>query len=341
MTVEYRFRDNVNDITFNNDTSSANYINVQRSVIKTTGDLQRSKLTLTLPGDYAGEHPWREYIANAYGLGNVRLDLQDRGVVLGGGWGRKWGQSWSSPRERFTGYLFNVKTTTTAIILEFSTLLSLANAGEGRKFQRACPYTLFDPKTCKADINDASGYVGIVTAIDPTRSVINLNVGPIGHENFVNGVMTFNGLSYWIGAITPNGRQFTLRSPVRDNTFKVGSFVGALPPCDKTLTTCTVVFGNAENFGGMPLLPHGSDETVEDEAGAANFSKDIISSAEQPVQAPKGIYFYEADKPNSLAGLDGTNITGDTYSTGYIRQFDLSSLKESSPELFPVPDNEV
>lgn len=124
-------------------------------------------------------------------------------------------------------------------------------------WQRTCPYSLYDPLTCKVD-KAAWGMAFTITGLNGRSATISLSTVPAtGHFD--------NGFIEWTHPI--RGAEFV---PVETwtNTAGVGTavfltdpvdlFVGATgtiyPGCNFTPTNCQQ-FGNYDNYGGIPDLP--------------------------------------------------------------------------------------
>jgi len=340
MAITYTLQDNINNQTFSNDSARADYLPIARTAVTTSGDLQRNVLSLNIAGDRADEHPWSQYIGGSPGLGNVQLTITD--TVAG--------------RVLFRGLLFNCTVTPQTIKLDFSSPLNAGAVAESRTYQRVCPYYLYEQRTCKADLDGAkatrlqTAQTKAVESVDDTLSILTLASAVVNPTWFTNGSMIYNDVSYWVNGITNIGKTVHLRAPVLFPAFIADVRGGNNPEvtlhaaCDKTLATCTNRFENAENFGGQPSY-QAEQRREESNTIAADFTRDLISSALRPeTEVKEGEHYHEHKEyrvfsldalrgrepfkgPRSINRNDGTAVDN-TY------KLDLTQAEERHPELF-------
>ena len=306
MAVEYRIRDNINDNTYQ--TSE-----VERGQIEITGDLQRNTLQISFRGDRAEEEPFASYIQGGYGLGAIRLDVFDT----------------TASRFFFQGLLFNVNVQGDKITFSFATPFSANATTDERKFQRTCPYFLYNPKTCKAPRANFA-HTTTVSKITGDRSEITINKALSNAGRYVNGSFDFGGNSYWIGGVNDTATTVFLRAPVLHNTFQVGSSVSLYPACDKTLATCKNIFNNEKNYGGMPQYQDEESKTkIIDPKEIANLSTDLISAVDEKSVVETGTHF----RKNYGFSLNNLRRVKET-TRGKTIAYNFVEVMERYPELF-------
>ena len=306
MAVEYRIRDNINDNTYQAG-------EVERGEIQVTGDLQRNALQISFRGDRAEEEPFSSYIQGGYGLGAIRLDVFDT----------------AASRFFFQGLLYNVTVQGDKIALNFATPFSANATTEERKFQRACPYFLYNPKTCKAP-RAKFAHTTTVTSITGERSEITFNKALVNPGRYVNGSFDFGGNSYWIGGVNDTATTVFLRAPVLHEEFAIGSEVSLYPACDKTLATCKNIFNNAENYGGMPQYQEEESTTkIVDPKELANLSTDLISAVDDKDVVEQGTHF----RKNYGFSLNSLRRVKETVGSKDVT-YNFVEVMERYPELF-------
>lgn len=132
--------------------------------------------------------------------------------------------------------------------------VSMQRDGLRLGWQRACPYALFDPITCRVDKT--------LFAIDVTITAI------------VNNLVTLTGLD-GVADGDLNGGFMEWTHPVRGTEFRAietqvggtiamfgladGLYYGlkatVYPGCNRTTAACTTKFNNLDNYGGVPDMP--------------------------------------------------------------------------------------
>lgn len=128
-----------------------------------------------------------------------------------------------------------------------------------RSFGSGCPWTLYDPATCKI-VRATYTQSFVVVAAGPTF----VQVASISPENGADGVPYFlqGRLLFTSGANnnfqtliqTNDTENFILQYPL-DNIPQAGDTFTASAGCTKTSNTCLAKFDNINNFGGFPRIP--------------------------------------------------------------------------------------
>lgn len=120
-------------------------------------------------------------------------------------------------------------------------IISLQRNGLQRKFYPECPHTLFDDR-CRASQSEFTQQITLVKTA-PLQYTTNLT-GPAVGGVIEAGGETFSILNY-------NGTTVTV-DKITELEFTEGMYT---PGCDKTPQTCTNVYNNILNFGGLPYVP--------------------------------------------------------------------------------------
>lgn len=136
---------------------------------------------------------------------------------------------------------------------------SMQREGLRLGWQRTCPYSLYDPITCKVN-KTAFGTTFVVQEIDGDFVRIRLttarasnfyNNGFVEWTHPIRGLETLPVDSYVQIGSTVEGT-ISLLSPAGD--LFVGASGTAYPGCDFTPTSC-LSFSNYDNYGGAPDMP--------------------------------------------------------------------------------------
>ena len=139
-----------------------------------------------------------------------------------------------------------------------------------------CPYQVYEPHTCRANVW-AFSYTGRIMAIDNTAQPPTVDVQLRGPNGFGTTELAGNGLlpnwfrEGWIetgkrldyelrtillsAQVVLNIVRLTLNAPLVNAVAGVGQEVWLAPGCDGKVATCKLKFGNFENFGGFVDLP--------------------------------------------------------------------------------------
>jgi len=324
MALIYTLRDNVNTNTYSNDPTSHNYLNVQRSPVMVTGDLQRSTLSLSIASDRADESPFNDYLSGGYGLGNIRLDLNDDIANV----------------KHFTGLMYNISVNDQQIKMDFASPFSATQRADGRKYQRTCPFYLYDQRTCQVDRNDSRFKITRnVASIDATKSIITLDRALPADKPLLNGSFEFNNILFWIRFISLDRLDVHLRAPVKHLTFQDGVEVNLYVSCDKSIATCHNVFNNAQHFGGMAKHTASKlrDDTTNPEE-EMNYGRDLVSDAITG-DLLEGDQFYEDCRGVALINTPTEQYYRESDTLLGTYQWQIDSLKQSSPLLFGLDPN--
>ena len=147
-------------------------------------------------------------------------------------------------------------------------MTSMKRTGANRKYQRTCPYLLYNENTCGADMFDFREEISI-SAMSPSGTVLTSPEAASKPDGFyLGGILeTTDGSKRYITRHV--GNQLTISRPSAEitNAFSntgygnsYGLFYGqtvfyAYPGCDRTKETCKNKFNNLNNFGGFPFIP--------------------------------------------------------------------------------------
>lgn len=120
-------------------------------------------------------------------------------------------------------------------------------------WQRACPYALYDPVTCKVP-KGPNGLIATVTAMSGTAVTFN-SLGSAPSSHFSGGLMEWMHPVKGVERIAIEGSNgdviYTFGAP---NGIYVGLVATVYRGCNQTPASCQS-FGNYNNYGGVPALP--------------------------------------------------------------------------------------
>lgn len=318
MAIKYQISDNVNSYTY--DTLAQG-----RGPIERTGEIQKNTLTISIAGDRADELPFRDYIRDGYGLGNIKLRVYDD----------------TSDKTLFEGLLYNVNAQPQVITFAFATPIASRTSTDTRKYQRTCPYFLYNDRTCKVN-RDMFGTTHTITAIDDTKSELTVTPGVAGLRGggarYINGSLSFGERTYWIGQISQSGTTLFLRAPILFDIQVGVSTVRTYPSCNKTLADCQF-FSNTANFGGFPGYENiAGDIKTADDKEEANYSQDLIAAVADESQVDEGTRFYEAQPNIALQSFEAYRLPVSSRFNN-LNRFSLEAIKASAPHVFPGGDS--
>lgn len=132
-------------------------------------------------------------------------------------------------------------------------MASLEREGLRLAWQRACPYSLYDPVTCKLD-RTPWGRAFTVLSFDGQVAVVEFSVAvPDGYLNagFMEWTHPFRGVEL-LAVETQVGGAITLFGPSAE--LMPGASGIAYPGCNLSPAACQA-FGNYDNYGGHPDIP--------------------------------------------------------------------------------------
>jgi uncharacterized phage protein (TIGR02218 family) len=130
---------------------------------------------------------------------------------------------------------------------------------------RNCPYSLYDPKTCKAD-KTLHSLTGLITQLS-----FGFNVTVAEFAGFPDGAFK-GGYIEWLAAVGEpsaflGGELIYERRVIQGHSgptvrilgtteaLSVGQSITGYRGCDKTITMCDDIFANIDNNGSCPYLP--------------------------------------------------------------------------------------
>ena len=158
-----------------------------------------------------------------------------------------------SPVTNYVGSIVNVKfDTLKAEVRIESKLTSLKRPVLRLKYQRNCPYSLYD-SNCRAN---KEAYVVISTVTVTTSVEYNSpEAGDKPDGYYSGGIISYNTGTYMVNRfiIEHTGTTLFLNLPIP----QIAEFaeVTIYPGCDRTLATCNEKFANEDNYGGQPFYP--------------------------------------------------------------------------------------
>ena len=140
---------------------------------------------------------------------------------------------------------------------------SMQREGLRLGWQRACPYTLYDPLTCKVDRTawgvaftvDSINGLYVVATLATAKTFQYFNMGFIEWAHPTRGVEHLQ-LDFWQEFFppAPPSTTVTLRLAELPGELFVGATGVAYPGCGFTPESCTG-FSNLPNYGGYTLIP--------------------------------------------------------------------------------------
>lgn len=135
-----------------------------------------------------------------------------------------------------------------------SPLQSQKRLGLGDKWQKSCPYALYDPSTCKVN-KGAFGVNGTVSAVSgKTITVPGLSAALDMVAGYVEFTDALTGVKNRKTVLAHSGNDLLLASVPRN--LPVGAAITAYPGCDQSMGDggCNK-FSNRLNYGGVPGIP--------------------------------------------------------------------------------------
>lgn len=121
-------------------------------------------------------------------------------------------------------------------------------------WQLSCPYVLYDPRTCKAN---PTAFVTPVRVLDVTQTaiVVDATWPTAAGLSFDGGFIQFTHPTKGAQRLTIESHAGNLLTmfDLLDDVYP-GMTATAYPGCDHSEANCDV-FGNYDNFGGVPNLP--------------------------------------------------------------------------------------
>jgi uncharacterized phage protein (TIGR02218 family) len=155
----------------------------------------------------------------------------------------------------FAGRVSDIDCSRTAVDLRCRSHLELLNIQMPRRlWQSACTLT-FGDAMCQFDRSSRQATFGCLAG--STQTAIATSIAPSPSTLYDQGTITGAsggnaGASRTIARLT-DGAVLVRRAFLSAVT--PGDLFLLLPGCDRTLATCTNVFGNAVHFGGFPFIP--------------------------------------------------------------------------------------
>lgn len=135
-----------------------------------------------------------------------------------------------------------------------SPLQSQKRLGIGDKWQKSCPYALYEPNTCRVN-KAAFGVAGVVSAVSGRNvTVPGLDVALDMTAGYVEYTDPLTNAKSRKTIVSHSGNVVTLASPPRN--LAAAMDVTCYPGCDHTLgdNGCNK-FSNRLNYGGCPAIP--------------------------------------------------------------------------------------
>lgn len=135
-----------------------------------------------------------------------------------------------------------------------TTSASMQRSGLRLPWQRACPYALYDPLTCKVD---KTAYAVTLRILSVDGFTVTTDAAGGQADGYFNG-----GFLEWDHPV--RGKEFRGIETHVGNVLAIfgmtddmyaGLVVTAYPGCTRTLSTCGGKFNNQLNYGGIPNLP--------------------------------------------------------------------------------------
>jgi uncharacterized phage protein (TIGR02218 family) len=130
---------------------------------------------------------------------------------------------------------------------------SLRRPGLRRLYQRQCPHVLYRQGPGQCNVNRAAhSTVTTATAI----SGLVLSVAALASKPWAGGFVEWaapGGVTERRFIESFSGLNLTLSQAF--NGLQVGDTVTVSPGCDHTTSTCSTVYANLPNYGGMPFIP--------------------------------------------------------------------------------------
>ncbi len=155
----------------------------------------------------------------------------------------------------FKGRIINVGwEISSAVVTCESSSQAIKRMGLRRHYQYGCPHMLYSGE-CRVDRED---YVTVDNATNITGSSVDLlSIASLPDNYFAGGYIEYTHSTLQtverIAISASQGSTLTLFSfPVGLGS---GKEVRAYAGCDRTISTCSQRFNNAENYGGTPFIP--------------------------------------------------------------------------------------
>ena len=130
---------------------------------------------------------------------------------------------------------------------------TLSREGLRLGWQRACPYVVYDPMTCKVN-KAAFAHTARVVSVSGFTITVDSLAPAEGHfdNGFIEWTHPIRGVEY-IPIEAHNGT--TLWAYVSPGELYVGASLTIYPGCNLTPDDCQDKFSNYDNYGGEPHMP--------------------------------------------------------------------------------------
>jgi uncharacterized phage protein (TIGR02218 family) len=148
----------------------------------------------------------------------------------------------------------------TTIIVCQNLTVTLSRAGLRLSWSRSCPYSLYEPRTCR--VNPLAYQTGLIISAVSGTSLTVSGVGALP-DGWFNG-----GYLEWVDAVDPAGvadvmERRGIEAHTGSNLKLLGHGAGiapglavvAYPGCARNAQVCNSKFQNILNYGGVPGLP--------------------------------------------------------------------------------------
>jgi len=127
---------------------------------------------------------------------------------------------------------------------------SLKNGGLRRRYQRLCPYALYDSE-CRVSANQFKTSTTVDSVGSNTVSASAFSGQSDGW--YTGGYVEVGAQPERRSVVGHSGDTLQLTAPLQDA--QAGDAIDAYAGCDHTRSTCQNKFNNLDNFGGLPWIP--------------------------------------------------------------------------------------